>query len=418
MTKSDPINRDVGEQAKGPRLQKLRAVQLLLESLERQGPVIAYCALENEGDVYLKEASQNGSQEYHEEDKNYDTSANFTLASEPVINTLVIFADSWIGKSCREDVVFGFYAPNNYAKERASERSRRLGIEWPAKPVLELLRGMDFSDAQTLSCAKSLIMDEYKFQYPEKTPPDGSPRGNLAVLETWVDGQWQGFFRQITWKLGQEDHAQLELTLRDKVRRSHHYSQAISGREGHIVSLMCDLLDKRQSLADPLMRFVYSAELENIFLRVASGTQKLPDPSYRTWNSLPKPEDTRNLSDKVRAICKAATRAELGRWSRKAGNSLTTQRQYEDDVTLLSIKYQVFDVCEEKLEELRKRNGTNEVSSEELVEWVEILVKCCEERLKDCGNHYAYSISGRTFIGELIWELVDSCYLAFDASAA
>lgn len=418
MQKPEPINRDVGEQAKGPRLQKLRAVQLLLETLDRQNPVLAYCAVECEGDVYLKEASQSGSQEYHEEDKNYDMAGSFTLASAPVINTLVIFADCWIGRACKEDVIFGFYAPNDYAKERISERSRRLLIEWPEKPMLELLRDYDFSDAQTLTCARAFILDEYRSQYPEKTPPDGTPRGNLAVLEAWGDRQWQGFFKQITWKLGQDDHTQLQQSLKDKVRRCKHYSQAISGRESLIISLMCDLLDQRQSLAEPLMRFVYTADLEVIFLRVASGTQKLPDPSYKMWNSLPRPDDTRNLADKVKAICQAATRAELGRWSRKAGNSLTTQREYEEDVTLLAIKYQVFDVCEAKLDELRGQNASRGLTSRELVEWVEILVRCCEERLKDCSNHFSYTISGQTFITELIWELIDSCYLAFDASAA
>jgi|GEM_PF-569474 len=418
MPKSEPIKRDVGEQAKGARLQKLRAVELLLETLDRQGPGIAFCAIENDGDVYLKEADQTGSKEYHEEDKNYDTDGKFTLASDPVINTLVIFADCWIRKSCSDAAVFGFYAPNVCGKERVSDRSKRLLVEWPDKPMLELLQARNFTDARTLRCAKTYVLDDYRIQYPEKTPPDGTPRGHLAVLESWSDDQWQAFFGQITWKLGQEDHVLLQQTLAEKVRRCRHFTRGIAGREMHVISLMCDLLDQRQSLSDPNMRFVYASDLEVIFLRLASGTHKLPDPSYKTWEELPKPEDTRNLADKVRAICKAATRAEIGRWSRRAANSLNAQLEYADDLTLRALMWQVFDVCEEKLDELRKRNAGKELTSEELAAWVEILVKCCEERLKDCSQHFAYTISGTTFIAELIWSLVGSCFLAFDTSAA
>ena len=413
------INRDVGEQSKGPRLQKLRAVNLLLDVLERHEQAVAYCAVEFEGDVYFKEATKDGTGEYHEEDKNYDTAGSFTLASDPVINTLVIFADCWIGRSCNRDVRFGFYAPNNFAKERASERSKRLAVEWPQKPILELLRAMDFSDSKMLDCVKKFALDEYAAQYDGKgSAKHNEPPGYLAILESWDDDEWKVFLGQITWRFGQEDHAQLEQSLKQKIRRSRHYNHGISGKEGHIISLMCDLLDKRQSVSDPSMRLIHAAELQVFFLRVGAGSHRLPDPAWKTWESLPKPSDTRNLADKVEAVCKTATKGELGRWSRKVSNSLNTQREFEEDVTLRSLKYQAFDACEDKLEELRRQNGGKELTSEQLLSWIAVLVGCCKERLKDCSQHYTYTLYNEAFITEMIWELVDSCYLAFDSSAA
>jgi hypothetical protein len=257
-----------------------------------------------------------------------------------------------------------------------------------------------------------MLIDEYKSQYA------GGPSGNLAVLEAWVDEEWKGFLQQISWKFGQEDHTQLEQLLKQKVRRSKHYNHSISGKEGHIISLMCDLLDKRQSLPDPLERFIHTADLEVIFLRVGAGSQRLPDPSWRTWESLPKPSDTRNLADKVRAVCRAATMSDLGHWSRKASKSLNTQREFEEDVTLRSLKYQVFDACEDKLGELRRQNGEKELTPEELLDWIALLVRCCEQRLNECSTHYTYTLSGSAFLTEMVWELLDSCYLAFDSSAA
>ena len=419
LQKSETINRDVGEQSKGPRLQKLRAVDLLLDALERQEQAVAYCAVEFEGDVYLKEATKDGTGEYHEEDKNYDTTGSFTLASDPVINTLVIFADCWISKSCNRDVLFGFYAPNSYAKERVSDRSKRLTVEWPSRPILELLRAMDFSDSKTLDCVRKFVLDEYAAQYNGKGSPGfNQSRGNLTILESWADDDWKDFLGQITWQLGQEDHAQLEQSLRLRIRRSKHYNHNISGKEGHVISLMCDLLDKRQSVRDPSMRFIHAAELEVIFLRVGTGSYRLPDPAWKTWKSLPKPSDTRNLADKVAAVCKTATPREIGRWSRKASNSMNTQREFEEDVSLRSLKYQVFDACEDKLEELRRQHGGNELTSEQLLGWITVLVECCEERLKDCSKSFSYTLTSNASLMDMVWELVDSCYLAFDLSAA
>jgi hypothetical protein len=421
----ETINRDVGDQSKGPRLQKLRAVNLLLDTLERQEQAVAYCAVEFEGDVYLKEATKAGSTEYHEEDKNYDTRASFTIASPPVINTLVIFADCWIGKFCNRDVLFGFYAPNDITKERVSDRSQRLSVEWPPKPVLELLRAMDFSDSKTLECVKRFVLDEYASQYTDTEMNDGTggtelkeSRGNFAILDSWNDDDWKGFLGQITWQFGQEDHAQLEQSLTQRIRRSKHYNHGMSGKEGYIISHMCDLLDKRQSIPDPSMRFIHVAELELIFLRVGSGTHRLPDPAWKMWKSLPKPMDTRNLADKVLAVCKTATSSEIGRWSRKASNSMNLQREFEEDITLRSLKYQVYDACEDKLEQLRCENGGTPLTAEQLLTWIAVLVECCEERLRDCSRQFSYTFTSKACLAEMVWELVDSCYLAFDWSAA
>src|SRR4051812_16091173 len=96
MQTPETINRDVGEQSKGPRLQRLRTIDLILDAVNRPENVVAYCAVELNADVYLREVSKDGTKEYHEEDKNYSEEIRFTFASPQVLNTLVIFIDCWI----------------------------------------------------------------------------------------------------------------------------------------------------------------------------------------------------------------------------------------------------------------------------------------------------------------------------------
>jgi hypothetical protein len=204
MQTPEIINRDVGEQSKGPRLQRLRAIDLIIDAVNRPENVVVYCAVELNADVYVKEVSQGGTKEYHEEDKNYAKDVTFTFASPQVLNTLVIFIDCWIKNGFSPNVVFGFYTPNGVAKEKSSPRIKSLQIAWPKEPVLKsLLKGTH--DDTTFQCMRTLLLYEYGQQYPEKESEDKENknlRGNLAVLQAWKDAEWKGFFAQITWRFG------------------------------------------------------------------------------------------------------------------------------------------------------------------------------------------------------------------------
>ena len=134
-----PIDRDVGRQSKGPRLQRLRAALFLVEATKLGNATVFYAAVEFEGDVHRASADSSKSEEYHEENKNYDPNVKFTMNSEEVLNFLVTACDCWIGKSLSKQVKFGFYTPNKFAKENRTARSAELGIEWPNEALLQSL---------------------------------------------------------------------------------------------------------------------------------------------------------------------------------------------------------------------------------------------------------------------------------------
>jgi hypothetical protein len=89
----------------------------MVTPFERYEQAVAYSAVEFDGDVYLKEATDNASEEYHEEDKNYHTMGSFTLTGDPVIITLVANADESATRSTQR-------SHSNWRKIRNGECKR------------------------------------------------------------------------------------------------------------------------------------------------------------------------------------------------------------------------------------------------------------------------------------------------------
>jgi hypothetical protein len=136
------------------------------------------------------------------------------------------------------------------------------------------------------------------------------------------------------------------------------------------------------------------------------------------WPQLQTPTDARNLKDKIEAVTNAASKAQIGRWSRRASNSHIAQTELQTDHTILSFKYQVYDVCEEYLDGLRKGLAGGVWTPDQIERCVDDLAKHCRERMTDRSRDFRYSVSSDNFLIEMIWELFDSCYLSFDASAS
>ena len=83
------INREASDKTKGFRLQKMRAIKLMIETIEDQETAIFYTAIEDVEDVSHTTLSNKGANKYYEEDKNYDEKHNFTIFSTEVKNALI-----------------------------------------------------------------------------------------------------------------------------------------------------------------------------------------------------------------------------------------------------------------------------------------------------------------------------------------
>jgi len=106
---SETINREAADTSKGFRLQKIRAIKLMLDSIKNDADAVFFTAVENVEDVSHQVVENGVETTYYEEDKNYDTSGNFTIFSPPVRNTLVSFFDIYLGQfKTSKNVYLGF----------------------------------------------------------------------------------------------------------------------------------------------------------------------------------------------------------------------------------------------------------------------------------------------------------------------
>lgn len=410
-----PIDRDAGDKTKGPRLQKYRALELLFKAYESEGVTHVYIATEFEGDVSIHIATADDCTVYVEENKNYDEDKAFTFASDQVLNTLVSFLDSWIGRwQCDSSVAFGFYSPNAISKERNTKRTSGLGIEWPDKAILETLEeGKELENSLANDLAV-LVKDEYAKQYKDKESD-----GYETLLESWIPKDWKSFFKTIQWRLGESDDKDLKSTVIELIKKNENYHEQHAGKEGMIAAAAVELLDERQALAKPTERFVYASDIAMLFMMIASSDpKKLPDPAWQMWESLDPPTDTRNIAGKVEAVTKSTPKTLVGRWSRKAASGFTTQNDYGTDKSILALKYRIYTACSDRWDEFLESHPNNEVDPKAIKKWVTDVAEHCCEVVQDLEVNHRYAVSNTVFIEELIWVLIDECYLSFDAEPA
>jgi hypothetical protein len=406
MVASQPIERDVGVQSKGPRLQRLRACELILEGFAHDIEQ-AYSAVEVSGDVFLSKSGKTSTDNYTEEDKNY-SDTNFTLLSQEVINSLVIFIDIWIQWRYSDKLSFGFYTTANIGKEqRNSAKAQALGITLPAKPLLEHLSTQDFSDPNVLPATKTFILDEYEAQYKSK-----KHKGNLVELQGWDDQTWKSFLGLIRWRFGQEDHVAVEQRVLKAIKQCPEYDQRHVGKEHIILALLMELFDKKQGLPDPAQRFVHKSDVTLVFRDVAVGDAKLPDPTWEMWSKLPSPTDQRHIKDKLLAACPTVKEATVARLARKVAASQYEQKAFEHDKGLLALKYHVYETCIELLDQ--HLTEADELSEEEVRQRISRLTQAAVTRLQSKSADYKYPFSNSPSIEDLVLELFDSCFLAFN----
>jgi len=406
MTSTSTIKRDAAAQSKGPRLQKLRAAELLLDSLDKYELVNVCCATELDDDVTLTTASTTETQKLNEQNKQFDDAVTFTFASDAVLNSMVNFADCWIEQRLSTKVVFAFYAPNNIGQEHQSERTKKLGIVLPSEPILKYLVDSKLDEPNVLPSVKSFVLHEYKKQYKKH-----KKLGNIAIIEKWSDADWKAFLSQIRWKLGAEDAKALKETLLKKIAKAPCYSASLVGREAIILSCILEKFDEKQLAHDFPQRFVHLSEIRLIFRDVEAGSPRNPDP---TWSEFERIEcsDKRNLKDKVTGVCNGVRPETITRLQRRASASLAEQQQTGHSKPLLSLKYQIYDECEEKLSKLRQTSTS--LTEQQLEQVLSELYESAKQRIKSRSADYSYPFTNEQAIRDMVLELFDSCYLSFD----
>lgn len=400
------INRDAGDKSKGFRLQRLRAISLLLDQMEKNDDKISvFASTEYLDDVYIKTVSPEGIITYTEGDKNYDDTKRFSFMSKEVTNSLIIFLDNWLNCDMSKTLYYCFYTNVHYTFEKdKTETIKKLEIVLPENPILDYLTTNDFNDV-VIECIKKRLLYEYEKQYSSK-----KENGYLEVIKKFNNSQWKNFLSRISWKFGQYDDKELQKALIEKTKnRSFLTNIDVSSKEDLIIDLLESQFSAREQYTDPMSKHVTTIHVENILLRISKDVvKKESDPVYSVWNSLEAPADNRNLEDKIIDVEPEYKERKLGLKARDVA-AIKEEFKQLTDKEKGSYRYRVFEACQRKLNELLDRNLSVDVDN-----WLDELFMESKKHLEDKSKDFSYAIQSDDAIKKVILELIDSCFISFD----
>lgn len=406
--KNSIINREASEKTKGFRLQKLRMLELIIDELEIHENILVYGAVEFYEDVLIHSGSIADSETKLEEDKNYNPDTAFTLNSPSILNTFVSFLDLWLFKTDLDpNTRFVFYATNKIGKERKTEFSKDEGLVFPKTPVLELLSQKKLLEPGFLKIIQKIVQNEYKEQYKDKNPK------RITSVEKLRDEDWLRFLSQIDWNFNEQDDKKLKSIVLEKITKSKLFNVSLVGKEEIIFNELIEKVDERQHCKNFSDRLLNCSDVKNAFLKAELGlaNPKTEDFVWKQWEKLSPPE-TRNLIEKIQSVRKDYSIKNVRLKTLKASRGILTNKEYEKDKKFLSIRYRVYEACVEKLAEydLNKDISEDEINSifDELISFGLRKIELLQ------ANYNYYNIGKEDIIEGIVYELFESCFLAFD----
>jgi hypothetical protein len=405
------INRDAGDKFKGVRLQKLRVIELMLDAISRSENVQIYGAIEYGDDVFLSTTTSDVSTAYYEQNKNYSDTVKFTLNSIEILKALVNFLDIWIEKGMSgKNICMGFYTTCGYGKEMSTAYIKSSNLNLPSEPYLKILSYNEPLCTQDLATLKSIVIKEYEKQYEDK-----QGMGFLEDIKKFSDAKWREFLKTIHWRFGSVDDVVLTAELIEKIRKSSYFTSSLNGKEELILDTLVELVEKKQAVQDVTEKFVHASDVKNVFLEIDAGNiRKKDDPIYEIWNNLPEPGDKRNILDKIKAVCPNYKGRSLNLMAQKATAGLIEKRNFESDKNFQSFRYRIYNACQTELIQIIELSENRTFSEAELVEIVDRLFRKAESTINDLEKVFNYSYTSNTIIENVIVELFDSCFLAFN----
>lgn len=403
------INREASDKTKGFRLQKMRAVKLMIETIEDQETAIFYTAIEDVEDVSHTTLSNKGAKKYYEEDKNYDEKHNFTIFSPEVKNALVSFFDIHVNSwRFSEEVLLGFYTTASIGKERNKFLVDGAEIDAPNDPVLKVISSESELSDEIVKMVKSVVLEEYKAQYSSR-----DSKGNLTTLDEISIDKFKNFLGKVVWHFGREDEVKLKETIIQLIKESRFHNVRLANKEDAIFSILMEMLDERQNKQSLASRVVFAPDIQLVFKRAESEeSDSVMDP---TWSELKKIEeeitDKRNLKEKITSACPEYAEKKIKHLARLACRSKT--EQMSSNKSFLSLKYRAYEACSEYF-----FSHKSTVATESEVDNVfEDLKKISKEQIDELKRDYTYTISNTQAVSGIIMDLFDSCFVSFDEGA-
>ena len=403
MAEETHINREAHDKSKGFRLQKLRAVELMIESEKMPDDTVMFWAIEKHEDVYQNTDGDT----LLEEDKSYNENSTFTFNSIEVKKALISFVDLWIHYEYSQRLKFNFYSSNKIGKERDSLITTAEKIVLPIDKLIDLASEDELSD-EFISISKSFVLYWLKETYKETSE-------KFKAVSDWTDENWRSFFKLITWKFEEANEEDLNNLVLHKIKSCKWFSSTYHhDLEDYIKSKLIDELDQRQNKKDFFNRIVTKSDVELVFEKIKNGsTLKKNDVLWKMWASIEVPTDKRNVIEKLKSRWGNISNLEILKFSKKAAQGGIERESYSGENGFMALRYRVYDFCQDKLNELIIQN-TNLHEIYDAEQCIGILFDVANKEIVDLKKTFSYGFDSDALIYNIILELIDNCYLAFD----
>ncbi|MEH0087803.1 hypothetical protein AB6D72_07605 [Vibrio alginolyticus] len=416
------IERSASDKTKGFRLQKIRAIKLMIEEIIKNDRQLFYTAIEVTEDVDHTVVNESNNESRIEELKAYDNSS-FTLQSKAVRNTLVSFFDIYFKNwQSSDNVKLGFYTTATIGKETKGVVVDDEILEPPAQPILKTLRDGNKLDQPTFEYFKATILKEYHSQY-FKAPNLTSDKytEELIKQQERLDSSYysklvsltieeaQKFLEQIYWHFDDEDNDTLKATVLQLIKTCNLSNLNNEGKEETIFSELMELIDERQNDKKFSNKFIHGSDVKMIFKNAETSIAvELLDPTWKKYNEESELiTDKRTLGEKLLSVCPSFSNKLRANYSRKA---CTVKIDENNGKSFLSLKYRVFLVCEEYL----ALNTKSSYTQDEVIEAVSTMLKASETAVESLKTDYTYKVSSKEVIANIIYDLFDECFIALD----
>lgn len=396
-------DREASDLFKALRLQKLRALEIILDSIIEDEEKDIAVAVEIYEDVYARTTEG----ELFEQDKNYSPGSKFTFNSDEILKSLSSFIDIFIKNQYSENILFCFLSTNQIGKEGPSKRSKELNIYFPSEPLLLILQTENIKKIEeVIGTLKALLLDYYKRNGEEE---------NNDIITSWSDITWTSFFKQIKWVFNNPSIEEIEKSIESKIRDCPYFSSLFNEDTVRTIkSGLIDLIDKKATSQDRFFRLIQKSDVNLQFRPLVSRPSDLnEDEVYKLWKEIDQPTDVRNLSDKILDVCPDYDPKKIKRLERKAAMAKVEESKLSNSRKYLSLKYRVFDYCDNKL--YLKIQGKEKFTESEIENIISDIEESCRKEFSDWKGDYDYGITRESIILELFIEFLDSCYLAFDS---
>ena len=399
---TDYIKREAADQAGAFRLQKLRAIKTLLKAAEKSPDAFVMVALEAYEDFNLR-VSGDDPTFYVEEDKDYDEAKNFTINSQPVTNTLISFFDIYMEYRQSPTLTFGFYTTAGIGREKKVKKVDGSDCSVSEKVLFEIVNGNPSDELL------KKIKDHLIFHYNKEYESSDVKGGFLSTLKTMKLDHFRSFLNQIDWSFESESQDELYSSLEKLISDSRFFDIDIEGKEKFIIAHLVDELDRKQRDKSFIGKFLTAAELQLAFLEAKGITSSKIDPVHEDWDSLPIPDDKRNLREKFFHVCSNMKDREMGTYARSV--SMSKKEEKKGGRRFKALKYRVFSVCEQSL-----AIDTLEpfVEASVVRERVDSLAAEAHAHVQELSNDYEYPVKNQSSLKNMVLDLFDGCYLAFD----